>query len=191
MSEDMPDPWPTGDVAPERFYVKINEDRSVTLFDGKLRVKNFWGPDALADALAARLKLTEQGADGGTAPGLQGMTRVTPTQFLTETLPAYARTQRLENMLAEVRTAETAALAGLTDAINLLNRAISLRERLEKSLETATRPLSAPESAEQTSVVGRGTPHFNRLRGEAAKLHLLPHAEDSDPGGGLNKPQPY
>jgi hypothetical protein len=187
MTEDMPDPWPTGDVAPERFYVKINEDRSVTLSDGSIAVAIFQGPDALADALAARLKLTEREADGGTVAELQGMTRVTPTQFLTETLPAYARTQRLENMLAEVRTAESAALAELTDAINLLNRAISLRERLEKSLETATRPLSAPESAEQASVVGQVT--------ETATARTTPHGEGLFTvvfnSSGLYKPQPY
>lgn len=179
--EHCPSPhWPTGDATPGRFSLVVNEDQSVTVFDDETRIEHYRGPDALADALDRRMKLA-RAAEAGI--------ELTPAKFLAETLPSYARTQRLESMLAEVRTAETSALAGLTEAITLLNRAVSLRERLERALEAASRPLSATEKPERAPGVRRDNPYFGRLRGEAGRLHLV--VEDSNPGSALSKPQPY
>lgn len=187
--EHCPSPhWPTGDATPERFSLVVNEDRSVTVLDGETRIERYVGTSALADAIRRCMELKRREALG--LDPFAATPAVTPEKFLAETLPAYARTQRLEGMLAEVRAAESSTLAGLTEAITLLNRAVSLRERLEKALEATSRPLSATEKSEQVPGVRRDSPYLGRLRSEAGRLHLV--TEDSNPGSGaLHRPQPY
>lgn len=145
--------WPSGEKLSgeeERWGIEINPDGSVKILDHGVRTwrtwRTFYGAGALAEAVKRRAELIRRAELGLTE-------EPTPSAFLTETLPAYARVQRLEGMLAEVRTAESAALNGLTEAITLLNRAVSLRERLEKALKAATRPFSATEAGEQAPPV--------------------------------------
>lgn len=114
--------------------------------------------------------------------------RSTPAAFLTEVLPGYARRQRLDAMLAEVTAAESASLAALTEVIALLNRAVGLRERLEKALERAGGPLSATESAESAPLVCPDPPE---ALGPDLGVFRNPEIYALPAGYGLSRPGPY
>lgn len=114
---------------------------------------------------------------------LAQLSEPTPAEFLSKTLPAYARRQRLESMLVEVTDAETEALALLAADMQLLNRAVSLRRRLEKALESCTSPSGSTESAENGSGVPTSTPSCPR--------NLRASLYGSRTPGGLSKPGPY
>jgi hypothetical protein len=102
----------------------------------------------------------------------------TPESFLAETLPEFARTQRIRALLAEVTAHEDHVLERMRQDGLLLNKARSLRERLAKSLETA---LSSTEKAQKAPGVGKDTPAFPSLQRAALGLYVYP----------LSKPGPY
>lgn len=114
---------------------------------------------------------------------LAQLSEPTPAEFLSKTLPAYARRQRLESMLVEVTDAETEALALLAEDMTELNRAVALRRKLEKLLETCTSPSGSTESAQNDSVVLAST--LAPLRNVRASLYGLRTAR------GISKPGPY
>lgn len=55
----------------------------------------------------------------------------TPSHFLAETLPTFAREQRLDVLTTRVARLERDALAALKDAARALGDAVELRERIE------------------------------------------------------------
>lgn len=73
----------------------------------------------------------------------------TPAEFLHKALPDFARRQRLEALLAESRQVERDAMAMIKAGAEVLTRAVSVGERLERHLKA----LNASESAEIVSRV--------------------------------------
>lgn len=74
---------------------------------------------------------------------------VTPAEFLSKTLPAYARTQRADALLAELDEIERISLEHVRGHSEILARAVKLREKLlaERDREASASPLSATLSA--------------------------------------------
>ncbi|SRR6266704_875053 len=98
-----------------------------------------------------------------------------PREFLTKTLPAYARVQRLASMLTEAADVERRAGELLLADEAILDRARSLRMRLEMALRDA-------QSAETAETVHRDTR-------EALRPPLA--ASGRAPVSALSKPGPY
>ncbi len=156
----------------ERYMAEIHSLHLADVIDTLTGMPHSVGlPAAVALRMAVTLNRRHEG--GMTDPTGEPLTpkRSRPALFLDE-LTAYARQQRLSALLAEVRRAEDEALSQMTVAVTELNRAITLRERIEHLLERPVRPLSATESAEPALVVGQGTlpGRMDDARPEARRL---------------------
>lgn len=78
----------------------------------------------------------------------------TPGEFLAVTLPAYAKRQRAEALLAECGQIEAEALKMIREGAEILNRIIAVRDRLDARIWA----LRITEEPETLSGVGTGTP---------------------------------
>lgn len=66
---------------------------------------------------------------------------LTPQEFLTHTLPAFAAEQRsagLSGLLAEAREVEAEAVKQIREFAGVLNRAIEVRQRIEDRIAALT-----------------------------------------------------
>lgn len=168
------------DETNERYCIEIR-GHEVVLFDNTEEVpaRFFTGPDRLLNAVAELNRLNAMTDKHWTMPEriLKPEQEITPAAFLAETLPAKARRQRLEAHLREVIEIGDALSAVLAaDAANL-ERAIALREKLEKELVS---PPSSTLPAQNADLVGQGTPSV---------LEVL--ATRGAVVNGLFKPGPY
>ena len=163
------------------------EDMTVTQPLPTLAEKYAAVADEFLEKLDRRLKIWNENRPADRVPltgeRLTPAVRPTPAEFLSETLPAYARRQRLTSMLVEVTEVETAALALLAEDMTELNRAVALRRRLEKLLESCASPSESTESTQNDSVVPTSTP--GHLRNVRASLY------GSHTARGISKPGPY
>jgi hypothetical protein len=131
----------------ERFVLEI-EGEWVLIIDTEAseeaRVKHvFGGPDRL---IKATRRLEELNAEEA-PPAASLAEHSSPQEFL-NSLPSFARRQRLHSMLVEVTAVEDRAVTSLAEDRRLLNQPTSLRVRLEKALEGTSSPLSATETAQ-------------------------------------------
>jgi hypothetical protein len=123
----------------ERYWLDVRTDLVVIVDDRRVDVETFAGPGRLL-AATGRLAELNQAED-------------TPAAFLAETLPAFARTQRREVLLAELAEIECIALR------EILSRTVRLRDRILADTADATgNPLSGPVSAQESAGVPATTP---------------------------------
>lgn len=143
----------------DRYYLEVG-DGEVLLIDGQdstYPLRSFAGPDRLLRATGVMVELNETGAPSLAAPIRPPGTLpiLDPSRFLTVTLPAVARIQRLESALAEAKEIEDRALELMRLDAEILSRATVVRTKLEKAL---SRLLSATQGAETPAVRGTDTP---------------------------------
>jgi hypothetical protein len=131
----------------ERYWLDV-QDGYVAIVDQHrcgIDVQTFTGPDRL---LAATGRLAEL-----------NQAETTPAAFLAETLPAFARTQRREVLLAELNEIERIALREISGHAEILSRTVKLRDRILAGTADATgSPLSEPVSAQEPAGVPVTTP---------------------------------
>lgn len=163
----------TNEEQNERYVLEIRAGR-VNLIDMEENVTlhSFQGPSRLMaattelDRLNAQEEIRSQMAPAA-FPSKPTRTDGTPAHFLSKTLPAVARRQRLEVHLAEVKEIEESLVRVLAEDAANLKRATALREKLEKEL---ARPLNATQSAEKAPGVGQGTPFIRNGYGYPTAL---------------------
>lgn len=111
----------------ERYHVRLGRDRA-TVIDTVRRLEGpvFTGEDRLMRACAAMERLNDQVLAG-----------LSPAEFLTQELPAFARRQR---QISAVREVETAALRAVSEASRLLAEATALIRRLEAEQASEVAP---------------------------------------------------
>jgi hypothetical protein len=129
----------------ERYWLDVRTDLVVIVDDRRVDVETFAGPGRLL-AATGRLAELNQAED-------------TPAAFLAETLPAFARTQRREVLLAELAEIECIALREISGHAEILSRTVRLRDRILADTADATgNPLSGPVSAQESAGVPATTP---------------------------------
>lgn len=167
----------TNEESTERYALEIGRD-VVEIWDESQEktIAGFSGPDRLLAATTELNRLKGQGV----LPAMVDRPHVSPSDFLTKTLPALARRQRIESRLTVVREHETHLAARLADATADHAQAVALRERLEKELSDH---LSATETAQNAPVGGLDT--IENLIRQGALRAFEPVERD------LFKPQPY
>lgn len=156
----------TNEEQGERYELIVSGAGLVEIFDNEQdkSIAGFAGPNRL---LAATAELNRLNAAEETARTGMTWQAWTPAEFLTKTLPAVARRQRIEGHLAEVKEIEESLARVLAEDAANLQRATALREKLEKELSG---PPSSTETTQNALGVGQDLP----TRFQAAEARRKP-----------------